>query len=107
METIHISLMAKNLDHLLFIITAGYKIKNSPTHQITNDLNQDMELEEALVTKDGIMKDNQAQCQALMARIAIEIDMNLENLDGLKGVIMPDRKIKDQKYNRSFNDTAR
>ncbi len=75
--------------------------------EITNDLNRDMELGEAFVTKAGIMKDDQAECQALIGPIAVEIDMNLENLDGLKGVKMPDRNIKNPKYNRIFDETAR
>jgi hypothetical protein len=75
--------------------------------EITNDLNRDMELGEAFVTKTGIMKDNQAECQALIGRIAVEIDMHVENLDGLKGVKMPDRNIRDPKYNRIFDETAR
>ncbi len=75
--------------------------------EITNDINRDMELEEAFVTEAGIMKDDQAERQALIGRIAVEIDLNLENLDGLKGVKMPDRSIKDPKYNRIFDETAR
>ena len=75
--------------------------------EITNDLNRDMEPGEAFVTEAGIMKDDQAECQALIGRIAVEIDLNSETLDGLKGVKMPDRNIKDPKYNRIFDETAR
>ncbi len=49
----------------------------------------------------------QADWQALIGRIAVEIDLNFENLDGLKGVKMPDRNIKDPKYNRIFDETTR
>ena len=75
--------------------------------ETTNDINRDMELGEAFVTEAGIMKDDQAERQALIGRIAVEIDLNLENLDGLKEVKMPDRNKKNPKYNRNFDETAR
>jgi hypothetical protein len=68
--------------------------------EITNDLNRDMNLGEAVVTEAGIMKDDQAECQALLGRIAVEIDLHLETIDGLKGVKMPYRNVKDPEYNR-------
>ncbi len=42
--------------------------------EITNDLNRDMDLGEAVVTEAGIMQGDQAECQALLGRIAVEID---------------------------------
>jgi hypothetical protein len=38
---------------------------------ITNDINRDMDLGEPLVTKEGIMGDDQTQCQALLNRITV------------------------------------
>ena len=75
--------------------------------EITNDLNRDMDLGEPLVTKDGIMGDDQAQCQALLNRITVEIDMNLDKLSYLKDVKMPDRTIRNPDYNRVFDETAK
>ena len=75
--------------------------------EITNDLNRDMDLGEAVVTEAGIMKGDQAECQALLGRIAVEIDLHLETIDGLKGVKMPYRNVKDPEYNRVFDGTAK
>jgi len=75
--------------------------------EITNDLNRDMNLGDAVVTERGILQDNLAECQALIGRIAVEIDMNLEALDLLEGVKMPDRTVKDPDYNRAFDKTAK
>jgi hypothetical protein len=75
--------------------------------EITNDLNRDMNLGYAVVTERGILQDNPAECQALISRIAVEIDMNLEALDLLEGVKMPDRNVKDPDYSRLFDKTAK
>jgi hypothetical protein len=75
--------------------------------EITNDLSRDMDLGEPLVTEAGILRDDQAQCQALLGRIAVEIDLHLETIDGLKGVKMPYRNAKDPEYNRVFDGTAK
>ena len=75
--------------------------------EITNDLSRDMDLGEPVVTKDGIVWDDQAQCQALINRITVEIDMNLEMLSCQKGVKMSDRNIRNPEYNRVFEETAR
>jgi hypothetical protein len=66
-----------------------------------------MDLGEPVVTEDGILKDNQAQCQALLNRISVEIDMKLDMLCYLKDVKMPDRNIRNPDYNRVFNETAK
>lgn len=75
--------------------------------EITNDLSRDMDLGEPVVTKAGILRDDQAQCQALINRITVEIDTNLEMLSYQKGVKMPDRNIKNLDYNQVFDKTAR
>ncbi|UCE55706.1 MAG: hypothetical protein JSV31_09725 [Desulfobacterales bacterium] len=75
--------------------------------EITNDLSRDMDLGEPVVTKAGIMRDEQAQCQALINRITVEIDTNLEMLSYQKGVKMPDRNIRNLDYNRVFDETVR
>jgi signal peptidase I len=75
--------------------------------EITNDVSRDMDLGEPLVTNDGIMGDDQAQCQALLNRITVDIDMKLDMLSYQKGVKMPDRTIRNPDYNRVFDETAK
>jgi hypothetical protein len=74
--------------------------------EITNDINRDMDLGEPVVTEDGILRDDKAQCQALLNRITVEIDMKLDMLSYLKGVIVPGRNIQDPDYNRVFDETT-
>jgi hypothetical protein len=75
--------------------------------EITNDVNRDMDLGEPTVTKAGIMEDDQAQCQALLNRITVEIDMTLDMISYQKGVRVPGRNIQHPDYNRVFDETAR
>lgn len=75
--------------------------------EITNDLSRDLDLGEPTVTKVGIMGNDHAQCQALLNRITVEIDMTLEMLSYQKGVKVPGRNIKNPNYNRVFDETAR
>ena len=75
--------------------------------EITNDLNRELDLGEPVVTKAGILRDDQPQCQALINRITVEIDTNLERLSYQKGVKMPDRNIRNPDYYQIFNKTAR
>lgn len=75
--------------------------------EITNDINRDMDLGEAIVTEEGILQDDPDECQELFNRITVEIDMKLEIMDNLEGVKMPDRSIKNIGYNRAFDETAR
>jgi hypothetical protein len=75
--------------------------------EITNDLSRDMDIGEPVVTKSGILQDNQAECQAFLNRIILEIDMNWDALEYQKGVKMPDRSRKNPKYNQIFAETAK
>jgi hypothetical protein len=75
--------------------------------EITNDLSRDMDLGEPVVTKTGIMGDDKAQCQALLNRITVEIDMTLDMLSYQKGVKLSGRNIENPDYNRVFDETAR
>jgi len=75
--------------------------------EITNDLSRDMDLEEPVVTKAGILRNDQAQCQALLNRIAVEIDMKLDMLSYQKGIKVLGRNIQNPEYNRVFDETAR
>ena len=75
--------------------------------EITNDLNRDMDLGEPPVTSEGIKGDDQAQCQALLNRITVEIDVKLDMLSFLKGVKISDRNFQNPDYKQIFNDTAK
>jgi hypothetical protein len=48
-----------------------------------------------------------AQCQALINRITVEIDTNLEMLSYQKGVKVLGRNIGNPDYNRVFDETAK
>ncbi len=73
--------------------------------ETTNDLNRDLELDEAVVTTDGILRGEQKQCQALADRIAMEMDQHLEELEQAEGVAFPDRQ--DPQYAPLFDGMAR
>jgi hypothetical protein len=66
-----------------------------------------MDLGEPVVTEDGILKDDKDQCQALLNRITVEIDMKLDMLSYLKGVIVPRRNIRNPDYHRVFDETTK
>ncbi|CAB1057603.1 hypothetical protein D1BOALGB6SA_2356 [Olavius sp. associated proteobacterium Delta 1] len=74
--------------------------------EITNDVNRDMDLGEPVVTEDGILRDDQSQCQALLNRITVEIDMKLDMLSYLKDVKVPGRNFQNPDYNQSFDEAA-
>ena len=74
--------------------------------EITNDVNRDMDLGEPIVTEAGILIDDQAQCQALLNRIAVEIDMKLDMLSYQKDIKVPGRNIQNPDYTQVFNETA-
>jgi hypothetical protein len=75
--------------------------------EITNDINRDMDLGEPVVTEDGILRDDKAQCQALLNRITVEIDMKLDMLSYLKGVKVLGRNIRNPDYHQVFDETAK
>ncbi len=74
--------------------------------ETANELNQDFDLEDPVITKEGILKDNQSQCKSLLGRLEVEIDRHLDTLEYLKGVKFPDRSIKNREYRRVFDETA-
>jgi len=72
-----------------------------------NDINRDMDLGEPVVTEDGILRDDIDQCQTLLNRITVEIDMKLDMFSYLKGVKVPSRNIRNSDYIRVFDATAK
>jgi len=73
--------------------------------ETTNDLNRDLELEETVVTTDGILEQDPEQSQALADRIAMEMDQHLEELERAEGLPFPDRQ--DPQYVPVFDETAK
>jgi len=59
--------------------------------ELTNDLNRDADPPEVVVTEEGILKDDPDQCQALAARICVEMDQRLDDLQDLEGIAFSDR----------------
>jgi hypothetical protein len=73
--------------------------------ELANDLNEEVGL--PVITVEGILNDDKTQAQALLSRIVVEIDMNLDVLDFVDGIDFPDRSIGNLAYNRAFDDVAR
>lgn len=73
--------------------------------ETTNELNRDLELEEPVVTLEGILLEDPAQCQALANRIMIEMDRQLEMLERTEGIPFSDRNAPE--YDPLFDQTAR
>jgi len=73
--------------------------------ETTNELNRDLEREETIVTLEGILLEDPAQCQALTGRIIFEMDQQLETLERINGIPFPDRN--DPEYPPRFDQTAR
>ena len=73
--------------------------------ELANDLNGELGL--PVITLEGILGDNKAQAQALLTRIAVEIDINLDMLDCVEGIVFPDRSINNSVFNRAFDKAAR
>ena len=72
-----------------------------------NELNQDFDLGEPVITREGILQDNESQCRSLLGRIEVEIDQHLNTLEEVKGARLPFRSINDQDFKRVFGEAAR
>ena len=59
------------------------------------------------ITEDGILEDDSAQCQVLLDRISVEIDMRLDMLSYLKDAEVFDRNIQNTDYRQFFDKTAK
>jgi hypothetical protein len=72
---------------------------------LANGLNEEVGL--PVITVEGILNDDKTQAQALLSRIVVEIDMNLDVLDFVDGIAFHDRSTASSAYNRAFDDAAR
>jgi hypothetical protein len=75
--------------------------------EIANDLSRDLELGDPVITKEGILQDNEPECRALLGRIEVEIDQCLDVLESLKGVQFPRGNVKEPEYTLVFDKAAR
>lgn len=75
--------------------------------EIANELNQDFDLGEPVITKGRILEDNEPQCRSLLGRIEVEIDQRLDRLEEVKGVRFPSRGMENREFKRVFDETAR
>ncbi len=75
--------------------------------ETANSINQDLDLGYATITKEGILRDDPAECQALLSRIVVEIDMHLDSLQYLEEVKFAERDNKDGSYRQTFDRAAR
>ncbi len=74
--------------------------------ELANAINQDMESDDPIITRGGILNDKETECQALFDRITVEIDMHLETLRYIDDVKFPD-PIKNEEYRQAFDQATR
>ena len=75
--------------------------------EFANDLNRDWDLGNPKVTKEGILAQNEAQCQSLLDLVTLEIDQSLDILDSLEGVDLAFRRADNPAYDSAFDQAAR
>ena len=71
----------------------------------TNDMNRDFGLDKPVITKEGILQDNEPECRALLDRIELDMDMALDGLQHYKGVKFSQKDRKAPEYKQFFNKT--
>ena len=74
--------------------------------EVANDINQDMETNDPVITRGGILKNTEAECQAFLDRITVEIDMHLDTLKDFDDVKSPDR-VNSKRYRQAYDQVAR
>ena len=74
--------------------------------EAANDLNQDLKLGDPVITKEGILQDQEPECRALFGWLEVEMDLSLDELRYIKGVKFPHRSIQDPAYKRRFDETV-
>ncbi len=73
--------------------------------EVANDLNEDFNLGLSFITKEGLLKDDEAECKALIARITVDIDQFFEKLDYVDDIQSYDPH--SDEYLQGFYDTAK
>ena len=54
---------------------------NNKAIEIANDLNRDFELGDPVITMEGILTDDKAECQALFDRLCVELEVVDKEID--------------------------
>ena len=72
----------------------------------TNELNRDFEFDNPIITVEGVLQDNEAECEILLERIHLEIDMSLQSLEDIKGVNILFQSHPRVEYQKLFNETT-
>jgi hypothetical protein len=60
---------------------AFYEGINIKAIEIANDLNRDFELGDPVITMEGILTDDKAECQALFDRLCVELEVVDKEID--------------------------
>ena len=71
-----------------------------------NTVHEDFELDQPVMTVDGILSGNQDECKALQEYIKMQIDMMLETLEYVHGVKFPLENRTGAEYRKLFDETA-
>ena len=71
----------------------------------TNEMNRDFGFDKLDITKEGILKDNEPECRALLDRIELDMDMALDGLEHFEGVKFSQQDRKAPEYKQFFNET--
>ena len=72
---------------------------------ITNELNEEWEFGNPVVSLDGINQGKESECKALLDRITVEIDQSIDKLRYVEGVKLPNPH--EDKYKRAFLKAAK
>ena len=75
--------------------------------ETANSINEDLDLGYATITEEGILRDNPTECQTLLTKFVVEMDMRLSTLESLHGVRFPKRNFGVQVYAGAFDASAR
>ena len=76
------------------------------TIEIFNDYNRDFGFGDPVITKKGILQDNELERKAFYDQIEFTIDQYLDKLEDVEGIKFPDRSINNIDYRRVLDETA-
>ena len=71
----------------------------------TNDMNRDFGFDTPVITEEGILRDNEPECRALLDRIELDMDMALDDLEHYKSVKFSQNDRKVPEYKQFFDET--
>lgn len=71
-----------------------------------NIVNEDFELDQPMMTVDGILICNKPECEAFLEYVKMQMDMMLQILENVDGVRFPLENRTGAEYRKLFNNTA-